>query len=170
MLPRRRKPKKPVADQGPEDIAAHAMSSAYRLLRERPRSEFEMRERLAMKGYDSQVIGQVIAKLKGYGEIDDVRFAKLWVESRMHLNPMGDVVLRHELKAKGVAESVIDAALEAKAKTFDEYEIARSMAVERFERFKKLDRAKAAKRLYDFLVRRGFAFETVRRVIEEIIK
>ena len=168
MLPRRRKSRK--RTEGGGDDAGRAMNNAYSLLRARPRSEAEMRERLAMKGYDGQIVEGVIAKLRGYGEIDDARFAKLWVESRMHLNPMGDVVLRHELKEKGVAEAIIDAALEAKAKTFDEYEIARSMAVERFERFKKLDRAKAMKRLYDFLVRRGFAFETVRRVIEEIVR
>lgn len=87
----------------------------------------------------------------------------------MHLNPVGDVVLRHELKQKGVSDSIIEATLEAKAKSYDEYEVAFNMARERFERFKKLDRSKAAKRLYDFLVRRGFKYENVRRIIEELV-
>jgi SOS response regulatory protein OraA/RecX len=44
------------------------------------------------------------------------------------------------------------------------------MAKERFERFKKLDRQKAMKRVYDFLLRRGFKYDVVQKVIEEIVR
>ena len=37
------------------------------------------------------------------------------------------------------------------------------------ERSRRVDRKKALKRLYDFLLRRGFKYETVRKVIEKII-
>lgn len=147
-----------------------AKNNAYALLRSRPRSEAEMRSRLKLKGYDSLTIDAVIEDLRRTGNVDDAKFAKLWVESRMHLNPVGDVVLKHELKEKGVSEEIIEATLENKAKDYDEYEVAFNMARERFERFKKLDRRKATKRLYDFLLRRGFKYETVRRIIEELVK
>jgi len=139
------------------------------LLRQRPRSESEIRQRLKLKGYEDEVIDEVIAGLKRIGEIDDVKFAGIWINSRMYMNPAGDVVLRHELRGKGVSDSIIDAALEAKSKDYDEYEVALNIARERFERLKKLDRKKATKRLYDFLMRRGFKYETVRRIIEELI-
>ncbi len=151
-----------------DKIKARARNNAYALLRQRPRSEFEITSRLKMKGYGEDIVGYVIEVLKGAGETDDARFAKLWVDSRMQTNPVGDVVLRHELKVKGVSDPIIEAALAKKAGDYDEYEIAFSMAGERFERLKKLDRPKALKRLYDFLLRRGFAYNTVRRIIEEI--
>ena len=147
---------------------ARARNNAYSLLRSRPRSEAEMRGRLRLKGYDDAIIDGVIDGLKRVGDIDDLKFAKLWVESRMHLNPAGDIVLRQELKEKGIADSIIEATLEEKAKSYDEYEVASSMARERFERLKKLDRRKAMKRLYDFLSRRGFKYETVSRIIDEL--
>jgi len=78
--------------------------------------------------------------------------------------------IMEELKEKGVADYVIEAALEEKAANYDEYEVAFNMAGERFERLRKLDKRKALKRLYDFLMRRGFKYETVRRVVEEIVK
>jgi len=147
-----------------------AKNNAWSLLRVRPRSEYELRSRLKLKGYDDSLVSEVIEDLRRLGNVDDEKFARFWVSSRMHLNPVGDVVLRHELKDKGVADSIIETALEEKAKNYNEYEVAFNMATERFERLKKLDRPKAAKRLYDFLLRRGFKYDTVCKIIEELVK
>jgi regulatory protein len=151
-----------------DKVKSRAKNNAYALLRQRPRSEAEIRTRLKLKGYAVDIIDGVVENLRHTGNIDDAKFARLWVESRMHSNPMGDVVLRHELKTKGVADSIIEAALEEKAANYDEYEVAFSMARERFERLKKLDRRKALKRLYDFLMRRGFKYDTVQRIAEKL--
>ncbi|MFA5142750.1 MAG: regulatory protein RecX [Candidatus Omnitrophota bacterium] len=150
-------------------IKKRALNNAYALLRQRPRSEFEIRSRLKLKGYNGEVVDLVVEDLRRLGEIDDARFAKLWVDNRMHLNPVGDVILRHELKAKGVNEAIIEAALAKKAGEYDEYGLALNMAREQFGRFKKLDRKKALKRVYDFLLRRGFKFETVQKIVEDVV-
>ena len=139
------------------------------LLRQRPRSVYEIRNRLKLKGYDDPVIEDVVAGLERAGELNDDRFARFWVESRMHMNPAGDVVLKHELKRNGISESIIDAVLVEKAEKYDEYELALSMAKDRFERLKKLDRRKATKRIYDLLLRRGFKYDNIRRVVESLI-
>jgi regulatory protein len=149
-----------------EKVFARARNNAYALLRQRPRSEHEIRQRLKLKGYGEAVIERIVELLKKAGDIDDARFAGLWMESRMRMNPAGDVVLKHELRSKGVSDSIIEATLAEKAGKYDEYEVAFSMAKERFERFKKLDRQKAMKRVYDFMLRRGFNYDTVRRVID----
>lgn len=152
----------------PEKILARARNNAYALLRQRPRSVYEIRSRLKLKGYADNLIEDVVASLERAGELNDERFARFWVESRMHMNPAGDVVLKHELKRNGISDSIIEAVLIEKGEKYDEYEIALSMANDRFERFKKLDRQKAMKRVYDFLLRRGFKYDTVRRVIENL--
>jgi regulatory protein len=146
-----------------------AKNNAYCLLRSRPRSEFEVRQRLKIKGYGSDIIEAIICDLKRIGEIDDAKFAHLWVESRMHQNPMGDIVLRRELQEKGISDTIIEATLADKAVLYDEFKVASDMAEERFRQFAKLDKKKALKRLYDFLLRRGFTFDTVQRVVSEIV-
>ncbi|MDP2929970.1 MAG: regulatory protein RecX [Candidatus Omnitrophota bacterium] len=153
-----------------EKQRSSAKNNAYALLRQRPRSVYEIRNRLKLKGYGDDLIEDIIANLKRSGELDDEKFARFWVESRMHMNPSGDVLLRYELKTKGISDGVIEATLSEKAGKYDEYELAFSMAKERFERLKKLDRQKAMKRVYDFLLRRGFAYDTVRKIIEKITK
>ena len=149
---------------------AKAKNYAYLLLRNRPRSRQELCERLKLKGYDDAIVDIVLADLIRAGQIDDGKFAKFLVDSRMHMNPVGDVVLKHQLKRKGVSDAVIEAALAAKGETYDEHKVALEMAGERFARLKKLDRRKATKRIYDFLLRRGFKYDTIRAVIDEIAK
>jgi regulatory protein len=145
-----------------------AKNNAYSLLRSRPRSEYELRQRLKIKGYSKDVVESIVSGLKRAGEIDDTKFARLWVESRMHQNPMGDVVLRRELQEKGVSDGIIETTLADKAAHYDEFKVAFNMAEERFRQLAKLDKKKALKRLYDFLMRRGFTFDTVQRIVEEI--
>ena len=153
-----------------DKVKARAKNNAYALLRQRPRSVYEVRNRLKLKGYDDDLIEDIVASLKRSGDLDDEKFAKTWVESRMHMNPAGDVVLKHELKGKGVSDSIIEAALNEKAGKYDEYELAFSMAKERFERFKKLDKQKAMKRVYDFLLRRGFKYDNIRKVVDNLVR
>jgi regulatory protein len=151
-----------------EKIRQKALNNAYCLLRQRPRSEQEIRKRLKLKGYEDDVVNEVVLALKKSGELDDAKFARLWVDARINFNPMGEIVLRQELKAKGVSDAIIDATLAECLETYDEFEAALKMAREQFERFAKLDKRKALKRIYDFLVRRGFKFEIVERVLDEI--
>lgn len=145
-----------------------ALNNAYMLLRIRPRSEKEVRDRLKLKGYGRDLVEDIVTSLKKTGEIDDLKFATFWIESRMHQNPAGDVVLKHELKYKGVGADVIGVVLKHKAENYDEYAIALPMAEERFKRFGKIDRRKALKRVYDFMLRRGFKYDTVQRIISEL--
>ena len=152
----------------PDKVKIRAKNNAYVLLRSRPRSEHEMRQRLKLKGYDAAVIDGVVEGLKKTGDIDDEKFARFWVDSRMHSNPMGDVVLKHELKLKGLSDSVIESALQDKVKNYDEYEVAFNMAAECYKRFQRLDKRKALKRVYDLLFRRGFKYDTIRRITEEL--
>ncbi len=158
-----------VPDGSSDKIKIQAKNNAYALLRQRPRSVYEVRNRLKLKGYDDDLIEDIVVSLKRSGDLDDEKFARFWIESRMHSNPAGDVVLKYELKGKGVSDSIIAAALNEKAEKYDEYELALNMAKNRFERFKKLDRRKATKRIYDFLLRRGFKYDNIRRVIENTI-
>jgi len=152
-----------------DKVKARAKNNAYALLRQRPRSVYEIRNRLKLKGYADPLIEDIVASLERTGDLNDEKFAKIWVESRMHTNPAGDVVLKYELKEKGISDSAIEAALNEKAGKYDEYELALSMAKDRFERFKKLDRRKATKRIYDYLLRRGFKYDNIRRVVENIV-
>lgn len=151
-----------------DKLILRAKNNAYALLRVRPRSETEIVDRLKRKGYGNSVVKPVVDDLKRLGQIDDEKFARFWIDSRLHLNPKGEVVLRHELKEKGVSDAVIEATLASKDLKRDEYEVAKVMAAERMKRLEKIDKRKALKRIYDFLIRRGFRYDVIRKIIEEL--
>ncbi len=127
-----------------------------------------MAQRLKGKGHRGFIIAQVIKELEEKKFLDDKTFAKLWVGDRIILKPTGKSLLVKELKAKGVSEKIIDEVLDEVKDAYDEYEIAKALALKRIERLKGLEEDKAVKRLFDFLSRRGFSHNTIWKVLKEV--
>jgi len=141
---------------------------ASRLINIRPRSEKELRKRFKEKGYNRATTQDIISQLKDKKIIDDEKFARLWVESRMRSNPKGVMLLRRELKEKGISDSVIEGTLIGIKEK--EAESARELAEKKIDVFKKLTPNKAKKKLFDFLARRGFNFDIIEDIVKEHFK
>jgi regulatory protein len=113
----------------------------------------------------------VVADLTARGYLDDEAFAHHWVATRAERG-YGPARLRAELRARGVAAPLIEAALAAaRAVGNDEGELERARAVarRRLPALQRADRARAAGRLRDHLLRRGFAAPMVARVVRECV-
>ena len=83
--------------------------AAVQFLANRPRSVAEIRRHLRGKRYDDEAIDGAIDKLRAQRYVDDLDFAKYWVEQRSRFRPKGDRALVSELSSKGVARETIDA-------------------------------------------------------------
>jgi regulatory protein len=150
-----------------EDAVEVAHERALNLLAYRPRSEWEVREHLRLKGragYPPEVLDEVVARLRRVGLLDDAEFARYWVSNRDQFKPLSAFALRHELRAKGVSDTEVEAALA----DYDEEDAALRAASKRAERLAGLDRQVFNKRLGDFLARRGFNYEVSREVVEQV--
>jgi len=150
-----------------EEEKRRLKEKAYRYLAGRAHSEKELRDKLLRKGFEETHIDGVIADLKDVGYLDDANFARAFAQSRLSNKPMGAFLLRRELHAKGVAKPLIDKAIEEAYAGVDEEELAADLVQCRAARYRDLEENKKKKRLYDFLRRRGFKWDVVRRVIEE---
>jgi regulatory protein len=149
------------------DSLQKAKNCAFILLKFRPRSEKEIAKRLKKKKFDNQVISEVVFFCKEKGFINDKEFAKAWVESRLK-RPLGINRIKLELKSKGISEEIITGVLsEAKAQ-FDEGRIVGEIARQRFMKLKGMESFKAKRRIYAYLLRRGFSLETVTDAIEQL--
>ena len=116
-----------------------ALSYAHRLLNYRPRSKKELKGRLQQRGYDTTIINKVITLFEQQGLIDDKSFAKLWDDT------LGQ--LREDV---------------------DEYGVAKGLAKKRARLYAGIEKLKAKKRLFDYLRRRGFSFDIIYKVMDEI--
>lgn len=151
-----------------KDPRRKALNYAHRLLNIRPRSVKEVYGRLRGKGYSGQLIDKVVKELEDNKLLDDFKFARLWIDNRLQFKPKGVIALRYELKEKGISTSVIDKAINEKAVGFDEYETARELAEEKLQNLKDIPEIKQKKKIYGLLYRRGFKFEVIERILEEI--
>jgi regulatory protein len=135
-----------------------------RLLSYRPRSEAELRQRLARRGAPADLADEAISRLRELGLVDDAAFARAWVEGRSRLSPRSRRLLRRELQAKGIEG---EAAREALVPLDDE-DAALRAAERRAGAMRGLPYPEFRRRLGDFLRRRGFDPATVRRTAERL--
>ncbi len=147
---------------------ADAWADLVRLLRERPRSIFEVRDRLGRRGHGQEAIDDAVASAVDAGLLDDRAFAKLWVSDRLWHHPLSRAAVAQELRQKGVASAVIDASLDELYPPVRELEVARELACSRYERLRGVDAARRASRTVRFLERRGFRRGTALEIVRAL--
>jgi len=127
----------------------------------------EMAARLRRRGAPADVAATVVADLAARGYLDDAAFARQWVLSRAPRG-YGAARLRAELRARGVASPLIDAALAAIDRDAA-LEQARAVARRRLPALRRISADKAGARLRDHLLRRGYSASVVSRVLREAL-
>jgi len=146
-------------------------SDLVRLIRERPRSVSEVRERLKRRGHGEGAIEKAIRTALDAGLLDDRTFARLWINDRLWHHPLSRAALAQELRDKGVDRSIVDAVLAELYPPVREVELARELAAARFARLRGVDPARRRDRTANHLMRRGFrrgmALDVVRRIEKE---
>ena len=143
-----------------DDQLQKAKNYAFLLLKFRPRSEKEIGERLKRKKFDTAVIRETILFLKEKSFVDDSYFAKVWLESRIK-RPLGLKKLRVELRQKGVDKEIIDSQIEEISKGYCEEAVVLKLAKDRLNKLKGVEPVKAKRRLFEYLLRRGFSTEII---------
>lgn len=147
-----------------EDLRKRALDAALRLLAYRPRSEHEIRTRLLRRGLPPDVVSGALERLRGYGYVDDAAFAQFWVESRSAGSPRGQRLLRRELRGKGID---VDTATDATA-TVSEEDAARQAALKKARSLRGLEYQQFRNRLAGYLQRRGFGYDVIKPVVNEL--
>jgi len=145
-----------------EDARREALQSGLRFLSYRPRSEQELRQRLARKGLPRPAIATAVSRLRELGYLDDAAFARFWTETRQASRPRARRVVAGELRWRGVAAEQVD---EATAAIEDE-EAAYVAAGRKLRTLGGLEYQPFRERLGRFLTGRGFSYEVARRTID----
>lgn len=78
--------------------------ASLNLLKYRPRSELELKQRLLRKGFIPDVIEKTLKTLKDISLVDDRAFASLWTDSRK--SNRSQRLIRLELQRKGISKDI----------------------------------------------------------------
>lgn len=146
------------------DVFQREYDRVLHFLSYRPRSVYEVRQYLVERGIESSVVESIVNRLQQAGLLDDVEFARSWVESRDSFRPRGRYLLARELHQKGVPDEIIREALQP----VEEKSSAYRAGVSRASTLRGLDYSAFRRRLGDFLHRRGFGYEVVQETVQRL--
>ena len=167
-------------------------AAALRALMRRAHSVYEMRQALERKAEDKSLVPAVLARLKEKGYLDDARYARQFAHYHAELRRQGRFRIARDLRARGVPDRHIEAALDEVSSEVDEavqvrQRIARKIKLLRLSRSREsgtrggtgesqfraqssgLDDRKLAS-LYRSLLRAGFTSDVIRRELRALTK
>lgn len=159
----------------PEDRETYQnlLDTAFRLLSLRPRSKKELEDQLRKKLQkcrveDENLLETVIVRLEELGYVNDGKFAEWWIKQRYGAKPKGSYSIQHELQEKGISRDLIATLLEGSVG--DERQAARRLADKRIFAYRHMPKNTQKSKLCDYLARRGFSFDIIDCVVDEIIE
>ena len=132
-----------------------------------PKSRRNLQEKLRERGFAQTAIQGALEQLEKQGLLNDRSFAESIFQTYSNHRFSGRRRIAFELEKRGISKPLVREILE-KFTPEDEREKALELAKQKQEKWSGLDRLKRRKKIYDFLVRRGFDFTLSRDVVAEV--
>lgn len=126
----------------------------------RLRSVFEMREYLKKKDWDAEVIDLIIERLTEESQLDDLVFARAWIQTRQLQRSRSKSHLRSELMLKRIDRGLIDEALSEISEDGESDAIDKLIA-----KMRRQSRYSDNKKLSEYLGRQGFKYADIKKAL-----
>jgi len=146
-----------------EELVKRAKLRAMHFLEVMDRTEEQLRTKLKRDSYPDDIIEIAMEYVKSFGYINDEKYAKRFVENKMHSKSKMEIKMA--LLQKGVSQEIVKDALEVCYEEDSE-----SAAIQRILDKKHFSKDAATdlekKKMYGYLIRKGFHYEDIRQVIQ----
>ncbi len=150
------------------DREAQLHDAAIKILMRRAHSISEMKKALARRCDDEKLVKSVIERLKRENLLDDTRYAKQFVRQRTEYRKQGEYRIARDLRARGVPDRHIEAALKESAISCDPAAMVRQRIERKLRLFRgEIDQKKIAS-LYRSLLGAGFSSDVIRRELRRV--
>lgn len=145
-----------------------------RLLSFRPRSTSEISTKLKQyslkRKFPTDLTAQLIEELTGQKLLDDKAFVRWWFGQRQSYKPKGVRAIKIELLNKGVDKKLIDETVNEIKEKISEYDLAMQVISRRLIHLKQFSSEKLKIKIRDLLLRRGFDWDVIYKVIDSTLK
>jgi regulatory protein len=148
-------------------------TSALRALMRRAHSVYEMRGYLERRAAEKPLVRRVLDRLKAERLLDDARYACQFAQYHAASRRQGRYRIARDLRARGVPDRHIEAALQETFAELDEPSLVRRRLERRLRQLTssraELDERKLAS-LYRSLLRAGFSSDTIRAELRALTR
>lgn len=137
------------------------------LLENSMKTEMEIRRKLKSKDYSEEIINKAIEFLKSYSFIDDKQYAIYYIKEKIEYESQKKI--RYELMKRGINKDIIDEKL-LSADEKAEYNSAYLCAQKKYKNLtsRNYEKEIIRKKLFDFLFRKGYNYELIKKVINNV--
>lgn len=151
-----------------EERMGQARLRALNYISQRPRTAMQVRQKLLRDEFDEDVCDAVVHRLRELGYVDDRALAYRYAETRLSRR-YGPIRVVQELRRRGIAPALAEEAVDAAGDDVLVLEGAIGAARSRLPRLHaEADPRKRKKKLYDFLMRRGYAADVIWKTIGQL--
>lgn len=147
-----------------EKLLQKARSRALYLLGDMPRTEKQLREKLAKNKYPQEIIDQVLMEMQEYRYIDDLQYARDYILSRSDKKSRRVILM--ELQQKGISKEILEEACDCFSGE-KERQLIRRLVEKRGVDPSAATREELQK-LYQYLMRKGFLYEEIKEILGEL--
>jgi len=151
-----------------EDKTIRGKEYLLRLLSRRIYSRYEISGKLKNKGYPEKIITNLIFWLEDNNYINDELFAEMWAQFRLQNKPIGRYKLNQELRTKGIKQDIIQKVIDKTYKEIDELALAQNLIKEKTVSSEIKNIKINPKKIYNFLLRRGFSINISKNIYDDL--
>lgn len=151
-----------------EEDKTKAYNYAISVLSRSPKSEKELRLKITQKGYDVDLANIIIDKLKANKYIDDEDYSDRFIHDKINLSKYGRRKIKEALYHKGIDRQIIDEKLSLISMD-DEIKRAYNLGEKKLKSMSNIENNKKYVKLSNFLIGKGFDYETVRKVVSKLL-
>jgi regulatory protein len=148
-----------------DDQIEESLQIALKYISYKPRTIFEVVKKLKENDFSEDIISIVLKMLVQKGYVNDLQYAKNWVENRSVYKPRSKKLITWELKNKQISEDIIS---EVTGEMIPEDKLAMLAAEKYARRLLGYEKEVFFRRLSGYLIRRGFSYTTVNSSVQMI--
>jgi regulatory protein len=152
------------------DTEADLYDIAIRALMRRAHSVNEMKKKLERRASSKLLAQVVMARLRESGQLDDAHYAQQFTRQRTVGRKQGKFRVARDLRARGVSDANIDAAIKESADDDAERATIRSRIERKLRSFRGEISDKKMASLYGSLLRAGFPSDAIRRELKSLTR
>lgn len=153
-----------------DDNYIYCKEVALRYVERSLKTEKEVEVKLKQKGFEQGIINRAMDFLKQYNFVNDNMYVKCYVKEKIKKDGVNKI--KYNLAKKGIKDYLIEQEINKINIDSNSYnnnlmEIARK----KYELLnkKETDKLKVKKKVYDYLLRKGFLWEEAKRVLNDLI-
>lgn len=152
-----------------DDNYIKAKDAALNMLGRTYKSEKEIKDSLFKKNYDDSAVKRTIEFLKKYDFLNDENYADMYIKQR--IKRYSKKSIRYSLLKKGIDKEIIDSKIND-INDEDESESAIKLADSKYNILKKetADKRELFRKLSAYLVRKGYSYEIVNRIVRQLLR